>query len=246
MTSMGADAEPISAFTFCPVLNELLQHGCAVGKSGKVFEHLGALSTRHNLETIRRLMLYHRPRHTLEIGFAFGGSALVFCASHQELGHPPEHQHTLIDPYQMTVWDSCGLMALDRAGLSGFAELKTQASATALPKMLEAEAHFGLVYIDGSHLFEDLFVDAYYVTRMLTRGGIVAFDDSTSPHVAKVLKFIRGSMRLGLEEVDLTRFRGSRPSLGYRLARRLGKVQMTAFRRIGDVERAWDAPFDTF
>lgn len=112
--------------------------------------------------------------------------------------------------------------------------------------MLEDEAHFGLVYIDGSHLFEDIFVDAYYVTRMLTIGGIVAFDDSANPHVAKVLKFIRGNMRLGLEEVDLTRFREPQPSLRYRLARRLGKVQLTAFRRVGNVERAWDAPFHSF
>jgi hypothetical protein len=37
--------------------------------------------------------------------------------------------------------------------------------------MLEAEARFGLAYIDGSHLFEDVFVDAYYVTRSVEQGG---------------------------------------------------------------------------
>lgn len=112
--------------------------------------------------------------------------------------------------------------------------------------MLEAEARFGFVYIDGSHLFEDVFVDTYYATRMLKMGGIVVFDDSTNRHVAKVLRFIRANMQPGLEEVDLTRFREPRPSLRYRLARRLGKVQLTAFRRVGNVERAWDAPFHSF
>ena len=48
---MGTDAEPIPAFTYCPVLSELLLHGRAVGKNGKVFENLGALSSRNNLET---------------------------------------------------------------------------------------------------------------------------------------------------------------------------------------------------
>lgn len=104
------------AAKICPVLNELLQQEYTVGKNGKRFENLGALSSRNNLETIRRLMLHCAPSRTLEIGFAFGGSALVFCALHEELGHRLEHQHTLIDPYQTTVWDSCGLMALERAG----------------------------------------------------------------------------------------------------------------------------------
>jgi cephalosporin hydroxylase len=238
---MHAELET-TGFDFCPVLNELLQQEYTVGKNGKRFENLGALSSRNNLETIRRLMLHFAPSRTLEIGFAFGGSALVFCASHKELGHRPEHQHSVVDPYQTTVRDSCGLMALERASLSKFADFYGQASAIALPTMLEAGARFGFVYIDGSHIFEDVFVDTYYATRMVKMGGIVVFDDSTNRHVAKVLRFTRGNMRPGLEEVDLTWFREPQPSLRYRLARRLGKVQLTAFRRSGDVERAWDAP----
>jgi len=108
---------------FCPVLIELLEQGCTVGKSGKVFNSLAALSTRSNLETIHRLMLHLAPTRTLEVGFAFGGSALVICAAHQELGHAPEHQHVVIDPYQTSIWDSCGLVGLDRASLSDFVDL---------------------------------------------------------------------------------------------------------------------------
>ena len=245
MTSMDI-GEQVSPFSLCPVLNDLLVQKRAVGKNGRLFENLAALSTLNNLKTIYTLMLQSTPARTLEIGFAFGASALLFCALHKEFGHQPEHQHILIDPFQTTTWDSCGLMALERAGLTEFADFCPQPSAIALPKLLEAKQTFEFAYVDGSHLFEDVFLDAYYIIRMLTIGGIVAFDDSTNPHVAKVLGFLRGNIGSGLEELDLGHFRERANSFSYRLARRLGKVQLTAFRRVGNVERMWDAPFYSF
>jgi hypothetical protein len=116
-------------------------------------------------------------------------------------------------------------------------------SAFELPRSLQAGIRFGLVYLNGSHLFEDVFVDAYFVTRLLAEGGVVAFDDSSNPHVAKVLQFLRTSVPpTGLEKLDLSCYR-EKDKLTYRVARYLGKVQLTAFRRVGKVQRAWDAPF---
>jgi hypothetical protein len=74
---------------FCPVLTKLLQSRRAVGKSGRIYEELSALSTVNNLHAIRGLMRETRPLRTLEIGLSFGDSVMVFCASHKELGHPP-------------------------------------------------------------------------------------------------------------------------------------------------------------
>jgi cephalosporin hydroxylase len=231
---------------FCPVLTELLETKRAVGRTGRVYEGLPALSTINTLYTLRQLMHETRASRTLEVGLSFGGSALVFCASHKELGHPPEAQHFAIDPFQSTVWDSCGLMALERSELAGYLDFREAYSALELPTLLKEGTRFDLVYVDGSHLFEDVFVDTYFVARLLTDGGVVAFDDSSNPHVAKVLKFVRTSLRRGLEELDLGRYRKKQERLKYRVARRLGKVQLSAFRRIGNVERVWDADFEPF
>jgi hypothetical protein len=87
-----------------------------------------------------------------------------------------------------------------------------------------------------------VFVDAYFV---ISAGGrrVVAFDDSSNLHIAKVLQFLRRSYpRSALEELNLYRYRDN-GQLTYRLARALGKLQLTAFRRIGKVERAWDSPY---
>jgi predicted O-methyltransferase YrrM len=233
-------------FNLCPVLAELLKSQRAVGKTGRVYEGLAALSTLNNLHTIHELMYEIDATRTLEVGLSFGGSALVFCASHKELGHSPEAQHTALDPFQATVWDSCGLLAVERAGLIGYMDFRPIYSSLALPRLLEAGVQFDLVYIDGSHLFEDVFVDAYFVIRLLSERGVVAFDDSSNPHVAKVIRFLRTNARGALEELDLSRYRENRAYIIHRAARFFGRVQLTAFRRVGSVGREWDVAFHPF
>ena len=111
--------------------------------------------------------------------------------------------------------------------------------------MLEESARFDLIYVDGSHLFEDVFVDAFYCCRLLAKGGVVAFDDCSDPHVAKVVRFLKRNCSDGLSELDLEPYRPGR-SFRYRLARLLGSVQMRAFRSMGRIDRVWDAPFHNF
>lgn len=232
---------------FCPALAELVGRRTATGRSGRTFEHVAALSSLNNLLTLRNLMLELRPSRTLEIGLAFGGSSLVFTASHQDIGRTPTKQHTSIDPFQDTIWDNCGLVHIERAGLNEYLDFRPAISSLELPRLLSLGDRFDLAYIDGSHLFEDVFVDAYYVARLLEPNGIMLFDDSPDPHVRKVLRFLRSNCRLGLEEVDLSPFRSQLGGgLRYRAARCLGRAQMTAFKRVGSVTREWDSVLRQF
>ena len=96
-----------------------------------------------------------------------------------------------LDPFASTVWDDVGVLAVEAAGLSSYLDLRTEFSSQALPRMIDNGDRFDFIYVDGSHLFEDVFVDAYFGLRLLSENGIIAFDDSTDPHVAKVLRFIR-------------------------------------------------------
>lgn len=234
-----------SIFDLCPTLAELTRTGKTVGKSGKIHEARGALSTVNNLHTIHTLMRDIQPSHTLEVGMSFGGSALAFCASHKELGHPQERQHIAIDPYEMspTCWDCAGVLAVERANLSGYLDFREGCSSLELPKLLESGQRFGLIYIDGSHLFEDVFIDAYFATRLLTDGGVVLLDDSFNKHVKKVLRFLRTNS-VGLQEKDLGEYRTDR--LKHAVASLIGKVNLTAFQRVGDIDREWFARFRRF
>lgn len=233
--------------SLCPVLAELLRTRRTTGKSGKKFNGIGALSSQNNLIVLRNLFCALEPTRTLEIGLCFGGSALLFAASHRETGRPAVGQHVALDPYQSSVWDDSGLLAIERAGLSEYLDFCPTPSGVELPRLCARQDVFNLVYIDGSHLFEDVFVDFYYVARLLALNGIVVFDDSPNPHVKKVLQFIRRTFPSAFSEMDLTPYRPEkRKSLKYRIAKSLGKAQMTAFRRIGPPTREWDARFANF
>jgi cephalosporin hydroxylase len=218
--------------TFNAVLQEMLATRRVVGETGRVFEGLVPLSTENNLRALQALMREVDGKRTMEIGLCHGGSALVLAEG---------GDHTAIDPHQADTWDNTGLISLRRAGLS--VDFRATRSEHELPRMLAAGESFDLIYVDGSHLVEDVFVDAFYAVRLLRPRGVIAFDDSTNAHVRKVLAFMRRTLP-GLQPVDLSRFRSD--ALRYRIARALGKTQMTAFRRVGEVRRAWDSVFIPF
>jgi hypothetical protein len=52
----------------------------------------------------------------------------------------------------------------------------------------------------------------------------------------------------GLQEIKLGQYRDESALRGLRyvLGHALGRIQMSAFRRVGEVIRAWDAPFRDF
>lgn len=239
--------QSLSPFSFCPELVELISSRHVSGRSGKVFAELGALSTINNLITLRNLYLDPKPQRSLEVGLCFGASALLFTGSHREAGKPANRQHVALDPFQSSVWDNAGLLQVERAGLGSFLDFRPAYSCVELPCFLVAGTRFDFIYVDGSHLFEDVFVDAYYACRLLAEGGVVAFDDCTDPHVAKVIRFLQRTCRDGLRELDLEPYRTEiGRSFHYRVARRLGQIQMRVFRCIGKVERVWNAPFQNF
>lgn len=235
---------------FCPVLDEMLSTNRTTGRSGKVFEKLESNSTVNNLKFIQQTMRERKPVRTLEIGIAFGASTLVFCTEHQKLGRAGSKQHTAIDPYQpYAPYDEAGVFAVERAGLGDYLDHRYQFSEFVLPRLLEEHQRFDFIYIDGSHLFENVFIDAFYAARLLNDGGLMALDDSSDPHVAKVNDFIRTNLSGALREVQ----QGGKSLV----AGLLGKRQLTVYERLpydgphaprkGDTPlRLWDSKLGKF
>ena len=230
----------------CPELANLIDAGETAGRSGSVHK-ISSMSTLNNLEVLHNLCNQIKPNRSLEIGLAFGGSAMLFAAGYHKAGLPPAGQHTAIDPFQTDVWDEVGLIALENARLRQYLDFRPAFSSVVLPQLVAEGAKFDLIYVDGSHLFEDVFVDFYFSTRLLTEGGIVAFDDSSDPHVRKVLRFVRTNCSFAYETVDLGPYRRDKGAgARYRIAKALGRVQLTAFRKIGPSTREWNSRFRDF
>ena len=228
-----------------PVLSSLLSQSTYTGRTGK--EHnSNANSTVNNLHIIHDFLEREKPKNTLEIGLAFAMSGIVFSHYQQRQRSltKADHTHTAIDPFQTTHWDSIGIMHLEQAGLIERVTLMEEYSCTALPNLMQDKKKFDFIYVDGSHIFEDVFVDFFYSSRLLSENGIILFDDSTDKHVRKVIQFIKKNIRDHFQQVDLSNFGlNSERKLRYSIAKRLGKTQATAFRKIGTGTRGWNAKF---
>jgi hypothetical protein len=197
------------------------------------------MSTTNNLITLRRLHLTSSAGSTMEIGFRMGGSCLAFTQTHKDLGGAPIRQHVAIDPYQRSPFnDESGLAAVELAGLLPYLDFREDFSSRVLPQLLQEGRSFQIIYVDGSHRFEDVFIDMYYSVELLELNGVVLFDDSQNPHVKKMLRFVRRNLSHCVQEVDLRPFHPNK-SLKYQIARVLYRTQLAAFRKVGELEQPY-------
>ena len=239
------EADKAKNLSFCPVLNEMVSTGRTADRDGAAVAPQG-LSTVNNLVVLHNLHRELKSAATLEIGLAYGASALVFAQDHKDFGALPAGQHVAIDPFQDHL-NHAGLAAIERAGLSGYVRHVIAFSDRALPALLDEGRRFGMIYIDGSHLFEDVFIDCHYAAQLLDEGGVMVLDDSTDTHVAKALRFVRRNMSHLLTELDVAPYRADAGQpLRYKAARALGRAQLTAFRKTGSERRPYDAKLASF
>jgi predicted O-methyltransferase YrrM len=229
---------------FPAALSAMLDTGQAVGRTRKV-PFVGG-STVNNLYVLRNLYEAIRPARTLEVGLACGASALLLTSLHRKHAPDAKGQHTAIDPFQADL-DDAGLHQIACDGLAPYFRHLREPSLSALPRLLAEGERFQLIYVDGSHLYEDVFIDAFYGTRLLDRGGVIAFDDSTWPDVAKVIRFFERNFAGRLERLDVLDYRPPETvNAKTRIAYRLGRNQITAFRLIDDPVRPWSAKMVDF
>jgi len=236
---------PNGYFAFCPTLLNLINQRTATGATGRHYDNLPALSTLGNLHVLRELILEFKPRDTLEIGLAFGGSALTCLATLREIWESQAFSHSAIDPYQKSVWDNVAVKLIEKEGLEKNFTCMDGFSCYVLPDLIRQKRQYGLVYIDGSHLFEDVFLDMYFVNDLLLENGIVVFDDCLDPHVAKVIKFVKRNYNHILSEIGLHKYGGQKPILK-RMANLFGYRQARGFMKTGNGRREWNARFINF
>ena len=132
-------------------------------------------------------------------------------------------------------------------GLDERFALHEELSCFALPKLYQTGERFGLIYVDGSHLFEDVLVDFYFASLMLETGGIIAFDDSSCGHVLKVVAFIRSNLGSAYRELSPYEVTAPRwPRLKQKVARWTNRQQLTLFQKVAAPVRDWNTAFKDF
>lgn len=148
-------------------------------------------------------------RSVIEIGLAYASSALAIAESLVTHGSG-NWRHVIVEPYQ-SLFDHVGVELLTDAGLEGRYELIEEESQIALPRLAADGELFDAAFVDGSHKFHNVFVDLYYLQRLVAPGGLVVLDDCGWEPVATAVDYFVENLawrRTGLpERTRLTAYR---------------------------------------
>jgi predicted O-methyltransferase YrrM len=146
-------------------------------------------------EALRDLAVAEGATTTIEVGLALGMSALFLCQAVMRRGG----HHVAIDPFQEESWKGAGLRTLRDAGVDDVVEVIEEESQLALPRLVSEGRQFDFAFVDGDHRFEGVFLDLYYMTRLVKPGGLVVVDDMWMPAVRTAVAYVEKNFAATLE-----------------------------------------------
>ena len=151
-------------------------------------------------DILRDILVAHDAQVVIEVGLAYGSSALAIgeaLCSTDGTGV----SHVVIDPFQAAAYDNAGWDALKDAGLAAQTTLIAEASSIALARLAGTGFSADAAFVDGSHRFHEVFVDLYFLRKLVRPGGLVILDDAGWASVAAALRYF--DLNLGWRPVSI-------------------------------------------
>lgn len=183
------------------VIERLLRDGTAVATDGAVESVFPVAVPAEEGEALREWVKREGATETVEIGLGYGISALYICEGLLMNGNPAA-RHVVLDPNQDSRFGNCGLQAIDEAGLAPLLEFYPEQSQIVLPRLLSQGRSFDLAFIDGNHRFDAVFVDLFYLGRLVRPGGVIFLDDYQLPGISRAVSFFLSNTGWRLEETS--------------------------------------------
>lgn len=151
-------------------------------------------------DILRDLLVAHDARVVIEIGLAYGSSALAIGEALCSRAETTV-SHILIDPFQATAFGNVGWDALNAAGLAEQTTFIPEPSSIALARLNGDAFTADAAFVDGSHRFHEVFVDLYFLRKLVRPGGLIVLDDEGLPSVATALRYF--DLNLGWRPVHV-------------------------------------------
>ena len=173
-----------------PVLADILRSKQTLSGDGTRSIDVHSAISLEEGELLSRLITERKPAVSLEVGLAFGISALFICEAMK--ASTPRPRHIVIDPAQHAeaYWRGAGLANLERAGYREFVEFIEKPSQIAMPELVASGRRIDFAFIDGEHTFDHVLVDFFFVDQLLNVGGVVVLDDTGWPAIRRAARFI--------------------------------------------------------
>lgn len=138
-------------------------------------------------DALRDILLAERARVVIEVGLAYGSSALAIAEALVSRG-PDSAAHVIIDAFQDDFYEA-GWNAIVSTGLTGVCSLRRERSQLALPRLVAEGVVADAAFVDGSHIFHNVFVDLAFLRELVRPGGLIILDDCEWPSVATAVRY---------------------------------------------------------
>ena len=139
-------------------------------------------------DLLRDLLISERVGTAVEVGLAYGSSALAVGEALVTVDSP-QPRHIVIDPFQQRTFANVGWDLLCSAGLDSIASLMATPSSIALSQLVSEGVHADAAFVDGSHRFHEVFVDLYFLRKIVRPGGVIVVDDDWAPSVRTAVRY---------------------------------------------------------
>ena len=185
-----------------PVLSQMLATGSVTAADGSTIPLNSEVSAEEGF-ALQELIRLCKPRVTLEVGLAYGVSALFIC---EALAEVKGEKHIVIDPYQVGVrsldfvagpshtmrvgFDGLGLANLDRAATRAWSNTTISPRIARCPRSKpQGSASISRSSTAGIRSTTSWSTSSMSI-RMLRVGGIVVLDDTSYPAIRKLARYI--------------------------------------------------------
>ncbi|MFF4397163.1 class I SAM-dependent methyltransferase [Streptomyces sp. NPDC001480] len=139
-------------------------------------------------DRLRDLLISEGVQTVVEVGLAYASSALAIGEALVTVDLP-RPRHIVIDPFQERDWSNVGWDLLRSSGLDAIASLMPAPSSIALPQLLTEGLVADAAFVDGSHRFHEVFVDLYFLRKIVRPGGLIVMDDAGVPSVLTAVRY---------------------------------------------------------
>jgi len=151
-------------------------------------------------DILRDILIAFGAHSVIEIGLAYGSSALAIGEALCSVAGTGA-QHIVIDPFQETAYESVGRNALIAADLAAQTTFFAEPSSIALARLAADGYSADAAFVDGSHRFHEVFVDLYFLRKLVRPGGLIVLDDASLPPVATAVRYF--DVNLGWQPVSI-------------------------------------------
>ena len=189
-----------------PAVEAVLSSGRVSTADGRVVRaHSYMHVPRDECELLYRQVAATRATQAIEVGMALGISTLCLCDAlcrNTSLETRQRPHLVVMDPFQHgNIWQGVGLAQIRSAGFDDVVQFHERTSQAVLPELAAKDFRIQFAFIDGSHMFDEVLIDFFYLDQMLEIGGVIVFDDVGLQPVNAVVRFVLANRNYELVEV---------------------------------------------